>query len=207
MADHKIRTHFFAGLLALAPLFLTLIIVLHLVRMADAFIVNPVFQLLPLKEGHPFKVLLTKTAIAGVVAAFIVLVGLLAEIFIFRKFLAFCESCFKTIPLFNKVYVSIKEVAAAFFGDKKGVFKRVVFIEYPRKGIYSMGFLTQDRRWEMHEKTGKELHTVFVPSPPNPATGFFVFVPQEELIYADMTVEEGIKFVVSGGTALPPPKK
>ena len=101
------------------------------------------------------------------------------------------------------MYISFKDIAHAFFGDKSGVFKRVVFIEYPRKGIYAMGFVTQEKPWELSIQTGKELVSVFVPSPPNPATGMFVFVPKEEVIETRVTVEEGIKLVISGGAALP----
>jgi uncharacterized membrane protein len=117
--------------------------------------------------------------------------------------MAIGEALLKRIPFFSKVYGSIKEIAQAFFGDKKGIFKRVVFIEYPRKGIYTIGFVTQDKPWEVNTLTGKDLHTVFVPSPPNPATGFFVFVPKEEIIETSISIEEAVRLILSGGAALP----
>ena len=92
-------------------------------------------------------------------------------------------------------------------GEKTGVFKRAVFLEYPRKGIYVLAFVMNEKRWAIHEKTGKDIVNVFVPAPPNPATGNFVFVLREELIEADITVEEGIRLVISGGAAVPPLKK
>jgi uncharacterized membrane protein len=127
----------------------------------------------------------------------------LARRFIFKQVLSMIEGFVKNIPIFSHVYGSMKEVAEAFFGDKSGLFKRVVLLEYPRKGIYSMGFVTQEKRWAIHEKTGMEIFTVFVPSPPNPATGNFVFVPKEEIIEINMTIEEGIRLVISGGGSVP----
>lgn len=199
----KIRHHFFAGLLVLAPLFLTTVVLGYLIKMADHFIVDPVFEALPFQFDAGIKVVATKITIGVVVFLTILLVGLFAEIFIFKQLIVSIENFFKTIPVFNKIYLSLKEIAQAFLGDKKGVFRRAVFIEYPRKGIYTLGFVTQDRRWEIHEKTGKDILTIFVPSPPNPATGQFVFVPREETVDAAMTVEEGIKLVISGGGAVP----
>lgn len=202
----RFKTHLFSGLLVLAPLFLTFLVLGYLVRLADGFIVNPLFRLLPIQLDQTFEIVFTKLAIAFVVMLFTILVGILAEKFIIRRMFVVGEELLKGIPVFNKVYGSIREIADAFFGDKRGVFRRVVFIEYPRKGIYALGFVTQDKRWEIHERTGKDVFTVFIPSPPNPATGFFIFVPREEMINADMTVEEGIKTVISGGCVVPPPR-
>lgn len=199
----KFRHHFFAGLLVLAPLFLTVVLITYLVRLTDVFIVNPLFQALPIEIEAKFKITLTKVAIGLFVFCFILLVGLFAEKFIFKKILSSLEGFIKTIPIFSKIYVSLKDIAQAFFGDRKGVFHRVVFLEYPRKGIYALGFITQERRWEIHDKTGRDVVTVFVPSPPNPATGYFIFVPREELIESDLSIEEGIKLVISGGAAVP----
>lgn len=154
-----------------------------------------------------FKVLLAKILIAVLVVFFVGMVGLMAERFLFRNIFSGLEGIFGNIPIFNKVYVSFKEIAQAFFGDKSGVFKRVVFLEYPRLGIYALGFVTQEKPWELSDITGKELVTVFVPTPPNPATGYFIFVPKKDLIETSITVEEGIRLVFSGGAALPPPRK
>ncbi|OGW83495.1 MAG: hypothetical protein A3C47_03050 [Omnitrophica bacterium RIFCSPHIGHO2_02_FULL_51_18] len=204
---NKLRTHFVSGLLVLSPLFLTIIFFGYLVRLTDRLIVNPIFQVLPINGDQVFKVILTKMAIAFFVVMFLTLVGTLAEKFFVKRAFKAWEGLLKNVPLLNIVYGSVKEIAAAFASDKKGVFKEVVFLEYPRKGIYAMAFVTQEKKWEIHEKTGKEMVNVFVPSPPNPATGFFIFVPREELIRSDMTIEEGIRMVISGGAVVPPLKK
>ncbi len=203
----KFRNHFVTGLVALSPFFLTLFFVGQLVKLSDNFIVNPLFQILPFEFDASFKIILTKLVIGIVVVVFVTIIGWAAEKFIFKRLFSGLESLLKNIPFFNTIYSSIKEVAQAFFGDKTGVFKRVVFVEYPRKGVYSLGFVTQEKPWELGEKTGKEIVNIFLPHPPNPATGFFIFVPKEELIESRLTVEEGIRMVISGGAAIPSNKK
>ena len=198
------RTYFVSGLLILAPFFLTVLFIGYLIRLADGFVVDPVFRLLPGEVDVQSKIFLTKFIIAAAVIFFVTVLGFAAQRFIFRRILESGEFVITGIPVFNKVYRSFKDISQAIFGDKSGgIFKRVVFLEYPRKGIYAMGFVTQEKTWALTEKTGKELVSVFVPSPPNPATGFFIFVPKEDLIEVNITVEEGIRLVISGGAAIP----
>ncbi len=204
----KFRGHFFSGLVILAPFFLTILFIGYLIKLTDHFVVNPVFRLLPLGGiDVQSKIILAKILIFFCVAFFVALLGLMAEKFILRKLLQGGEAFLRSIPIFSKVYISFRDIAQAFFGDKAGVFKRVVFIEYPRKGLYAMGFVTQEKPWELSEKTGKELVSIFLPHPPNPATGYFVFASREEVIETGVTVEEGIKLVISGGAALPNNRK
>ena len=199
----KFRSYFAAGLVVLAPLFLSIIFISYLFKLADNFIVNPVFQLLPIQLEAGFKMILTKIVIALVVILIVAIIGYVTRKFLMVNLFNFGESVLKSIPFFNRIYVLLKDIMEAFFDDKKGLFKRVVFLEYPRKGIYALGFVTQERPWALSEKTGKDVVSVFVPSPPNPATGMFVFAPKEELIEANVSVEEGIKLVISGGAAVP----
>ncbi|HTL70055.1 MAG TPA: DUF502 domain-containing protein [Candidatus Eisenbacteria bacterium] len=201
----KFRTHFISGILVLAPLFLTLVVLNYVMRLADAFVVNPLFHLLPLKGLEATtQVLLAKVVIAVSVIGFVTLIGIAAERLFFRQFLDVGEGVLRMIPFVNKLYGSLREIAQAFFGDKKGVFKEVIYLEYPRDGVYSLGFVTQDRRWDADDRVGKDLVTVFVPSPPNPATGYFVFVPREKIIRSGITVEDGLRLVISAGAAVPP---
>ena len=203
----KFRNNFVTGLVALSPFFLTLVLIRYLIGVVDNSIVNPLFQILPFEFDAASKIILTKLLIAVVVVMFVTVIGWTTQRFIFKKLFSALENVLNSIPLFNRIYGSIKEVAQAFFGDKTGVFKRVVFVEYPRKGIYAMAFVTQEKRWEIHEITGKEMLSIFVPSPPNPATGFFICVPREDVIDSDLTIEEGIKLVISAGAAVPNNKK
>jgi uncharacterized membrane protein len=206
MMFKKLRNYFASGLFILAPFFLTLVFISWLVKLADGFVVNPVFRLLPMEFDADSKIIVTKLIIAVSVVVFVTLLGIAAQKFIFRKLMETGETFISGIPLFSKVYLWFKEISHAFMGEKVGIFKRVVFFEYPRKGLYAMGFVTQDKKWELCDKVGLDLLSVFVPSPPNPATGFFIFVPREELIETTVTVEEGIKMIISGGAALPPQK-
>ena len=204
----KIRAYFVAGLVLLAPAFLTVLFIGYLVRLTDHFVVNPVFRALPLAGVDvESKIILAKVAIMQFVILFVTCLGYAAQKFLFKKILESGEVVLLNIPVFNKVYLSFKEISQALFGDKSGIFKRVVFIEYPRKGLYALGFVTQERTWEISEKTQKHLVSVFLPHPPNPATGYFVFVPKEELIEVNTTVEEGLRLVISAGAAIPSSRK
>ena len=200
----KLRNYFLSGLLILAPLFLTVLVLFYLVRLADGFVVNPVFQLLPLENlDVESRVWVAKLIIAVAVVLFVTILGIAAQKFLFRRVLESGEAVILGIPVFNRVYRSFKEIAQAIFGEKTGIFKRVVFVEYPRKGVLAMGFVTLDRPWALTEAAGKDLVSVFIPTPPNPATGYFIFVPREELIDAGVSVEEGIKLCISIGAAAP----
>ncbi len=199
----KIKNYLISGLLVIAPLFITFWVLRYLLRLADTLVVDPLFGLLPIDIEATFKIILAKLAIAFCVILFVAFVGLLAKKFFVRQFFSGANAVLKNIPIFNKVYGSVQEIIEAFFGDKRGVFQQVAFVEFPRKGVYSVGFVTQSKPWEIHAKTGKEMLTLFVPHPPNPAAGVIVFVPREEVIMSDMSVEEGIKLVISAGAAIP----
>jgi uncharacterized membrane protein len=207
MVWHKLRNYFVSGLLVLGPLYLSLLFLVYLLRLADNILVDPLFGVLPFQIDARYKVFLTKAAIVIIVFLFISFIGLLARKFLLKNVLEGGEALLKSIPLVSQIYSSIKEVVHAFLGEKRGIFKRVVFVEYPRKGIFAMGFVMNEERWEIHEKTGKDSINVFVPSPPNPATGFHVFIPKEDVVYSDMSIEDGIRLVISGGGVVPPLKK
>lgn len=204
----KLKTYFISGILVLAPLFLTIIFLAYLVRMTDRMIVNPVFRFLPASQLDSWIIEVgTKLCIGVLVFLILCLIGYLTQKFLFRRLLNVGDAILKSIPLFNKIYVSIKDIADAFFGDKSGVFKRTVFFEYPRMGMWTLGFVTQEKDWVLCQITGRELASVFLPSPPNPATGMFVFVAKEELIDAGISVEEGLKMAFSLGAVVPPYKR
>lgn len=199
----NLRSYFVSGLLILAPFFLTVWVLFYLVRLADTFVVNPVFRLLPAELGLPSRVFLAKVTIALAVVFFVIALGFTARKFIFRRLLAGVETVVLGIPVFSRVYRSFKDIAQAMFGGKTGVFKRVVFFQYPNVGVYTMGFVTGESFGPLSEKTGEEFVTVFVPSPPNPTTGYSVLVPRKDLIESDMTVEDGIKYCISCGVVVP----
>lgn len=130
--------------------------------------------------------------------------GFFATNFIGRKFLHYLENFWFKFPVIKKIYPAAKQVTRFLFSPKDpGALQKVVLVEYPSKGIYSIGFITNHADQEIQEKTGKELLNVLIPSVPNPLSGFVVLVPRVEVIYLDMTVEEAVKIIVSGGVLNP----
>ena len=203
----NLRTHFMSGFIVLGPLFLSLIFIGYLIRLSDRLVVNPLFQILPFTMDAKLQVVLTKLAIGIVVVSFVCLVGLAAEKFLFKRILSGLEVLFERIPLFNHVYKSIKDITLAFLGQKKGEFGRVVYVEYPRKGTWAIGFVVHDGPWDVTRKIAPDLVSVFVPKPPNPATGFCINIPKHEIVDASLTVEEAVKIIISLGSAVPDGQK
>ena len=204
MIFRKLRGYFLSGLVILAPIFFTVLVLSYLVKLADAFVVNPVFRLLPLDPfGAESRVWAAKVLIALAVVLFVTALGFATREFLVRRLIDFGESVLNAIPVFNRVYRSFKDIAQAMFGGKSGVFKRVVFFQYPSVGVYTMGFVTSEDFPPLTQKTGGEFAAVFIPSPPNPATGYSVLVPKKDLITSEMTIEDGLKYCISCGVAVP----
>lgn len=138
------------------------------------------------------------------------IIGRLARNYFGQKMIEWMETAMLRIPLFNKVYSSIKQVNDAFSTGGKNSFKTVVLVEFPRAGTYSIGFLTSEQNAEVQAKTGEKVVCVFVPTTPNPTSGFLILVPEDKVTKLDMTVAEGIKYIVSLGSITPeyePPNK
>ncbi len=112
---------------------------------------------------------------------------------------------FRKIPLANYIYSSVEQMINAFTQERSS-FKKVVMIEYPRKGVYTLGFLTGESKGEVQRRTQKDCINVFLPTTPNPTSGWLVLVPQEDVTELNMTVEQGLKFIISGGVVVPPDK-
>lgn len=110
---------------------------------------------------------------------------------------------FRKIPLVNYIYTSVEQLINAF-SQERSSFKKVVMIEYPRKGLYTLGFLTGESKGEVQRRTNKNCINVFLPTTPNPTSGWLVLVPEDDVIILDMTVEQGLKFIISGGVVVPP---
>jgi len=138
------------------------------------------------------------------------LVGGLARYYLGKKLIELVDLALLRVPLLNKIYSAIKQVNEAFSPSNKSSFKQVVLVEFPRPGSYSVGFLTGEDHKEVQQKTREHVLSVFVPTTPNPTSGFLVLVPEEEITKLDMSVAEGIKFIISLGAIAPdftPPKR
>lgn len=131
------------------------------------------------------------------------LVGRGARFYVGRKLIRLVDNVLSRVPLLNKIYVTVKQVNEAFSSTKKSAFKQVVLFEYPRRGIYSVAFITSEEHPEASAKVGKKMVGVFVPTTPNPTSGFLLVVPENDVIPLEMSVADGIKYVISLGSVTP----
>ncbi len=129
-------------------------------------------------------------------------IGQLARYKVFRMLINLTEWSVMKVPMLNTIYSTCRQIGNAIWAPQGGMFSKVVLFEYPRKDIWVIGFLTNENKdpdWELHEKSGKELISVFLPTTPNPTSGFLLFVPREDCKVLDMPVSEGMRLVISGG--------
>lgn len=133
-------------------------------------------------------------------------VGYATKGFAGKEAIRVTEKIFKKIPIARSVYSTVQQVTTAFIQDRSS-FKKVVLIEYPRNGLYTMGFLTGESQGEIQDKTHIECVNVFLPTTPNPTSGWLVLVPKEDVILLDMSVEQGLKYIISGGVVVPRAQK
>ncbi len=193
------RNNFLTGLVVILPFTLTIFILLFFIKKLNALLLEPIISLFGPHIFSPIREFLGKLAIFFILILGVWLIGLLARILFIRKAFGFLERIFLKVPMFSLIYKGIKEMSTAFIGERKTAFNRVVLIEYPRKGIFSIGFLTSDYKGEVQKKAKSNLISVFVPTTPNPTSGMFILVPVEEAIPLDMSVADGMKLIISGG--------
>ncbi|HTV41990.1 MAG TPA: DUF502 domain-containing protein [Candidatus Sulfotelmatobacter sp.] len=127
------------------------------------------------------------------------LIGILARYYIGKRMINFADRLMLRVPVLNKIYGTIKQVDEAFSSGKKSSFQTVVLVEYPREGIYSVGFITSEQADEVNEKTNKKCVCIFIPTTPIPTGGFLIIVPEEKVIKLDMSVADGFKYIISIG--------
>ena len=143
--------------------------------------------------------------------AIVSVVGVLARNYFGKRLIAWADSMMLRVPVLNKIYGTIKQVDEAFTSGKKSSFKTVVLVEYPREGIYSVGFITSEQADEVEKKTGRKCVCVFIPTTPLPTGGFLIVVPEEKVVKLDMSVADGFKYIISLGALAnesgPPPIK
>lgn len=196
----KIKAYFFTGILVTAPVAMTFYLAYKLITWIDV----SVNRLIP-PEFRPDNYLPYSIPGLGVVLLILalILIGMFAAGFLGRFFLRLGEWIVYKVPFISSVYSLLKQVFQTFLSNKNEAFTKVVLLEYPRKGLWILGFVSSDTQGEVKDKLGGELLNVFIPTTPNPTSGFLIFVPKEDTINVDMSVEEGIKFVISGGLVTP----
>jgi uncharacterized membrane protein len=131
-------------------------------------------------------------------------VGWVTRLMVGRRAVAMTEAIITRVPLFNKIYGFMKEISHTLLSGQKTMFQRVVLVEYPRPGVYAIGFVTSETGGEAQAATNETVLNVFIPTTPNPTSGFLALVPRQQVIEMKMSVAEGMKLVISGGTVVPP---
>ena len=188
----KIRNNFIAGIVVLIPIGITLYLTLFLIKISGKVIpkeINP-------NNYLPFDIPGVEILIALII---ITLIGWLSLSFIGKKFFDLFNIVLKKIPILRTIYSAIGQMTESFTKtDNKQ--KSVVLLEYPRKGVWAVGFATKDNEGLIKEKIKEELVNVFVPTTPNPTSGFLLLVPKKDLIFLDISFEQASKFIVSAGT-------
>ena len=191
----KLRNYFITGIVVLIPIGFTLYLSRFLINVSTKLVpagLNPNNYIPYAIPG--IEILLT--------IIFITIVGGLSLSFLGKKVLQIVDNLFKRIPILRTIYSAIVQMTDSF-RNQEGSKKSVVLVEYPRKGSWAVGFATKENKGELKDKTNKELINVFVPTTPNPTSGFLLMFPKEDVIYLDMSFEEASKFIVSAGTSNP----
>lgn len=188
-----------AGILVWAPLAVTYLLLRFAVNVMDRTLL-----LLPL-QYRPDEILPFHIPGLGVILAVFVLMltGLLAANFVGKAFVGGWESILDRIPVVRAVYSAAKNFAEIVFSDSSQSFKKVLLIEYPRKGLYSLAFQTATELGEVQGRTGEDVVCCFVPTTPNPTSGFIIITPRKDIIELDMEVDEALKMIISLGVVVP----
>lgn len=196
----RLKSYFIAGVLVTAPIAITVWLTIAIIGFIDRTVKN-------LIASAAHQELMTLYAIPGIgvviAVLFLFIVGILATNIMGRFFVRLGESILDRLPVVRSLYSATKQIFETVFADKADAFREVVMIEYPRKGIWVLGFLTGTAKGEVQDKTGVEVVNVFVPTTPNPTSGFLLFVPRKDIKIMDMSVEEGLKLIVSAGIVTP----
>ena len=191
----KLRNAFIAGIVVLVPIGFTLYLTLFLIKISSKLIPNEINP----NNYLPFSIPGLEILLSVI---FITIVGGISLSFFGKKILNLINDLFKRIPILRTIYSAIGQMTESFT-NKSDNKKSVVLIEYPKKGSWAVGFATKENKGEISKKTNKDLINVFVPTTPNPTSGFLLMFPKDEVIYLDMTFEEASKFIVSAGTSDP----
>ena len=189
----RLRNYFITGAIVLIPIGITIYITLFVIKVSSKLLpksINP-------NNYLPFDIPGIEILITVIL---ITIIGGLSLSFLGKKILEIFNNALKRIPILRTIYAAVGQLTESFT-KSDATKKSVVVIEYPRKGLWVVGFATKDNRGEIAKKTNEELVNVFIPTTPNPTSGFLLMVPKKDLIYLDMSFEEASRFIVSAGTS------
>ena len=200
----RMRAYFFAGILVTAPISITV----YLAWLTFHFIDSTVRPLIPAKY-NPETYLPFALPGLGIVVLLVslTLIGALTAGFMGRFFIKLSERLLNRMPVIRSVYNAVKQILETVLAKKSTAFREAVLVEYPRRGLWTLGFITGRTEGEIQNLVEEEIINIFVPTTPNPTSGFLLFVPKDEVIPLDMNVEDAIKMVISGGIVTPPDRR
>ena len=201
------KANFFTGLAVVLPALLSIGVVVWLFGTVSNF-TDALLFFLPKdwthERGGEGPMLWHWSLLALVLTiGLITLIGRFARHYLGKKLIQLADEVLLRVPLLNKIYGALKQINEAFTSSKTSSFKQVVLVEFPRAGVYSVGFITGSQHGEVQDKTREKVVGVFVPTTPNPTTGFIVLVPEKDVTKLDMSVADGIKFIMSLGSVAP----
>jgi uncharacterized membrane protein len=209
----KVRTSFITGLVVILPLFITLVFLRIVIGWLRSLLHGTFHHLFKLVAGPELAasqyydlveaVLLFAIGLP-IVLMFIVFVGWLARQYIGQRILRIGEVILKRIPLIGGVYDAVKQLVNTIFMQGSKAYRSVVLVQYPRPGIWVLGFVTATSKGEVQGATEEKVVGIFIPTTPNPTSGFLAYVPEKDVVPLKMSVEEGVKLVISGGVVEPP---
>jgi uncharacterized membrane protein len=196
----RLRAYFLTGVIVTAPIGITAFLVWQFITFLDTHVASLIPERYNPESYLPFSVPGLGLLIT---IAFLTLVGFLAAGLAGRTLVRIGERLLSRMPVVRSVYGTLKQIFETVLAQSSRSFREVVLIEYPRRGIGAIGFVTGPTRGEIQGRSEDELVNVFLPTTPNPTSGFLLFVPKRDLVHLDMTIEEGIKMVISGGIVAP----
>ena len=210
----RLRTSFLTGIVVIAPVALTLWLIWSVIGWFDGFVLPFVpdayrpEQILNTIFGYDLKLNIRGVGVV-VFLVFATLVGWLAKGLIGRSFIKYAENLVNRMPVVRSFYSGIKQIAETVFAQQERSFEKACMIEYPRKGIWAIGFISTTAKGEIAERNSSKgpMVSVFVPTTPNPTSGFLLFFPKADIIELDMSIEDAAKLVISAGLVYPPTKK
>lgn len=195
-----LRNYFLTGLLVIVPISVTCYVIWVLIKAMDS-----ILKFVPAKYLPETYLRIPIPGLGLILVVIIVLaVGILTKNIVGSKMLRLGEKIVDRIPLARILYISVKQLMEALILQKSKAFQKAALIEYPRRGVYVIAFITGESKGEIQRLTRKKMVNVFVPTTPNPTSGFYVLIPEDEIIILDMSVEEAFKLIMSGGILSPP---
>ena len=198
----NLRNNFLTGLAVIIPVFITAYLIWSTIGIVDSW----VLPLIPEKYAIDKFIGIDVKGIGVVIfLLFTVFIGSLTKGYFGRTILKSVESLVDRMPVVRSIYNGIKQIAETVFSQSNNSFERACLVEYPRKGIWAVAFVSTKTKGEVSEKIGKnkDLFSIFLPTTPNPTSGFLLFLPEKDIIFLDMTVEDAAKLVISAGLVTP----